>query len=130
VCYFVADEGRRGADQRPAEIVGASRRGEGPGRAAYKTRSIAKLSVPSGIISGLAGGLYNRYSRHQAAELPRVLRRRRFVPIAAGGAGLASPSCSAGVAAARARHGRGRARRDRSGESGLFVYGVLNRCSS
>ncbi len=97
--------------------------------AAEATRQLAKLSVPIGIISGIiAGALYNRYSNIKLPDYLAFFGGRRFVPIAAGGAGIvvafvfglgwpalssAMDVLSRGVIA--------------SGELGLFVYGVLNR---
>ncbi len=96
---------------------------------AEATRQLAKLSVPIGIISGLiAGSLYNRYSNIKLPEYLAFFGGRRFVPIAAGGAGIlvafvfglgwpilssAMDTLSRGVVA--------------SGDVGLFVYGLLNR---
>jgi PTS system N-acetylglucosamine-specific IIC component len=114
VCFFVATKG--------AEVL----LGLPPAEAA---RQLAKLSVPIGIISGLvAGALYNRYSNIKLPDYLAFFGGKRFVPIAAGGVGLAlafvfglgwpylssaMDALSRGVIAA--------------GELGLFVYGVLNR---
>ncbi len=97
--------------------------------AAYKAKELSRLSVPMGIISGiLAGVLYNRYSDIRLPAYLAFFAGRRFVPIAAGCAGLVvafvfgygwpllsggMDSLSHAVLAA--------------GEFGLFVYGVLNR---
>jgi N-acetylglucosamine PTS system EIICBA or EIICB component len=96
---------------------------------AEAARQLAKLSVPIGIISGLnAGALYNRYSNIKLPDYLAFFGGRRFVPIAAGGAGivvafafgLGWPALSSGMdALSRAVIA--------SGELGLFVYGVLNR---
>ncbi|MBL8524395.1 MAG: PTS transporter subunit EIIC [Betaproteobacteria bacterium] len=97
--------------------------------AAHKAKQLAKLSVPIGIISGLISGwLYNRYSEIRLPSYLAFFGGRRFVPIAAGCAGLVVAAVfgmgwgtleSAMDAASRAVLG--------AGEFGLFVYGVLNR---
>lgn len=97
--------------------------------AAEAARQLAKLSVPIGIISGLiAGWLYNRYANIKLPPYLAFFGGKRFVPIAAGGAGigvalafgLGWPFLGAGMDALS----RGVIA---SGEFGLFVYGVLNR---
>ncbi|HXS53616.1 MAG TPA: N-acetylglucosamine-specific PTS transporter subunit IIBC [Usitatibacter sp.] len=97
--------------------------------AAYKARQLAKLSVPLGILSGiLAGNLYNRYHDIRLPPYLAFFGGRRFVPIAAGAAGLVVafafglgwPVVERGMdSLSRAVIG--------SGELGLFAYGVLNR---
>ena len=96
---------------------------------AEAARQLAKLSVPIGIISGLnAGYLYNRYSNIKLPDYLAFFGGKRFVPIAAGGTGLALafvvgyswPVLSAGMDGLS----RGVIA---AGELGLFVYGVLNR---
>jgi phosphotransferase system glucose/maltose/N-acetylglucosamine-specific IIC component len=55
----------------------------------YKTSALAKLEVPIGILSGLIGGkFYNRFATVQLPEYLAFFSGRRFVPIAAGLAGL------------------------------------------
>jgi N-acetylglucosamine PTS system EIICBA or EIICB component len=85
--------------------------------------------VPVGIVSGLiAGFLYNRYSDVRLPPYLAFFGGRRFVPIAAGAAGLVAafvfglswPVLEAGMDGVS----RGVTA---SGELGLFVYGVLNR---
>ncbi|WP_343520247.1 N-acetylglucosamine-specific PTS transporter subunit IIBC [Sphingomonas sp.] len=90
---------------------------------------VDKLEVPIGILSGLIGGkFYNRFATIALPEYLAFFGGRRFVPIAAGVAGLllaalvggAYAHISAGLdTASRAVVG--------SGELGLFAYGVLNR---
>jgi PTS system N-acetylglucosamine-specific IIC component len=96
---------------------------------AEAARQLAKLSVPIGIISGLnAGYLYNRYSNIKLPDYLAFFGGKRFVPIAAGGTGLALafvvgyswPVLSAGMDGLS----RGVIA---AGELGLFIYGVLNR---
>jgi len=92
-------------------------------------KALSKMSVPLGIVSGIiAGQLYNRYHDIRLPSYLAFFAGRRFVPIAAGLAGivvafvfgLGWPYVERGMdALSRAVIG--------SGEVGLFVYGVLNR---
>ena len=95
----------------------------------WRTRELAKLSVPAGLAAGLiSGGLYNRFSAIRLPDYLAFFGGRRFVPIAAGGAGLvlaaifglAFPALEAGV------DGLSRWVVD-AGPVGLFAYGLLNR---
>src|SRR3546814_20397163 len=55
---------------------------------AWRTKAIAKLSVPIGILSGLiAGAFYNRYATIRLPEYLAFFGGRRFVPILSGVAG-------------------------------------------
>ena len=130
VGYFVAAKGAEVLIAVPPDVV-ASLTGAAKDLAAqqYKTRSLAKLSVPMGIASGLlAGYLYNRYFDIKLPDYLAFFGGRRFVPIAAGAAGLVMafafglgwPYLEAGMDALS----RGIIA---SGEIGLFIYGVLNR---
>ena len=54
-----------------------------------KTKQLDKLSVPAGILSGIAAGmLYNRFSDIKLPDYLAFFGGRRFVPIAAGLVGL------------------------------------------
>src|SRR5206468_6577088 len=90
---------------------------------------ISRLSIPAGIISGIVGGvLYNRYSGIQLPSYLGFFSGRRFVPIASGVAALPMaflfghgfPLLQGGMNALSQSVVR-------SGNAGLFVYGVLNR---
>jgi len=130
VGYLVAT---RGAEILIAVPPDALAEFTGPARdlaaAAYRSRELAKLSVPVGIISGLlAGYLYNRYSDIRLPSYLAFFGGRRFVPIASGVAGLVVaaafgygfPVLEQGMdALSRAVLG--------SDSFGLFVYGALNR---
>jgi PTS system N-acetylglucosamine-specific IIC component len=97
--------------------------------AAYKSRELAKLSVPAGILSGLiAGALYNRYSTLQLPSYLAFFGGRRFVPIASGIAGLILAALF-GWQWQHLEHGMDVLSRGvvQSGAFGLFVYGFLNR---
>lgn len=130
VAYFVATRGAEVLIAIPPQLVAEL---SGPSKdlavQAYKARSLSKLSVPNGILCGLAAGwLYNRYATISLPAYLAFFGGRRFVPIAAGGAGLVLafafglgwPAVEAGMDALS----RGIIA---SGEIGLFVYGVLNR---
>ena len=130
VGYLVATKGAEVLiDVPPEALAGLAGQFRDLAAAAFKSRELAKLSVPAGIISGLiAGMLYNRYSDIRLPSYLTFFGGRRFVPIASGFAGLL-------VAAAfgygwpvleRGMDGLSRAVLG-SGELGLFAYGVLNR---
>ena len=97
--------------------------------AAHKAKQLAKLSVPIGIISGLISGwLYNRYSEIRLPSYLAFFGGRRFVPIAAGCAGLVVAAIF-GLGWSYLEHGMDVLSRGvlGAGEFGLFIYGVLNR---
>lgn len=130
VGYLVATHGAQTLIALPPEaFVGLSEDARGLAEAAFREREIGKLSVPIGILSGIiAGFLYNRYSNIKLPEFLAFFGGRRFVPIAAGAAGVVVaalfgfgwPVIEGGMDAfSRAVVG--------AGEAGLFVYGVLNR---
>lgn len=130
VGYLVATHGAQTLIGVPPEMLAAlSEDARGLAEAAFKEREIGKLSVPIGIISGIiAGSLYNRYSNIKLPEFLAFFGGRRFVPIAAGCAGVIVaavfgfgwPHIEGGMDLfSRAVVG--------AGEGGLFVYGVLNR---
>ena len=128
--FFVTTKGAEVLITVPPDLV-ANLTGAAKDAAAqaYKAKSLAKLSVPIGIVSGILGGwLYNRYSGIKLPPYLAFFGGRRFVPIAAGATGLVLafvfglgwPAVEAGMDTLS----RGVMR---SGELGLFVYGVLNR---
>lgn len=130
VCFLIAAQGAQTLLQVPPEALkGMSGEAGGLAAAAFKQRAIAKLAVPIGIASGVIGGqFYNRFSTIKLPEYLAFFGGRRFVPIAAGFAGLGLAALvglsydvvnGAVDAASRAIIG--------SGELGMFVYGVLNR---
>lgn len=130
VAYLVTIEGAKSLLSVPPEVTaGFAKAVAADLAAAWRTKELAKLGVPAGILSGLAAGaLYNRFSNIRLPDYLAFFGGRRFVPIAAGFAGLggalvfglgfpwleaAIDSLSRGVVAA--------------GPVGLFVYGALNR---
>lgn len=95
----------------------------------WKAKELSKLSVPAGIICGLAAGsLYNRFHDIRFPEYLSFFGGRRFVPIISGmfglfGAavfGLGFPALEAGVDQISLWVAQ-------SGSIGLFLYGALNR---
>lgn len=95
----------------------------------WKDKELAKLSVPAGIVSGLAAGaLYNRFHDIRFPEYLSFFGGRRFVPIISGlfglvaavAFGLGFPALEAGVD--QLSHWVANA-----GSVGLFLYGLLNR---
>lgn len=130
VAYLVATKGADALIAVPPEVAAAAVEGARDlVVAAWKAKEIGKLSIPVGILSGLiAGGLYNRYSNIKLPEYLAFFGGRRFVPIAAGlaGVGLALVFgfgwgfLEAGVDGLSHLV-------TASGDVGLFVYGVLNR---
>lgn len=129
VGYFVATKGAEVLIQAPVGLIDVSEAHAGLQLAAYKSKEIAKLSVPIGILSGLiAGYLYNRYSNIKLPAYLAFFAGRRFVPIASGFVGLLVafafgtgwPMIEQGMD--QLSHGVAE-----SGNVGLFVYGVLNR---
>jgi PTS system N-acetylglucosamine-specific IIC component len=118
VAYFVAAKGAEVLLHMPADAA--------PYAAMEK---IHKLNVPLGILSGIIGGvLYNRYQNIKLPDYLAFFGGRRFVPIAAGMAGLVLafafglgfPILERGMDALSVAV-------TAAGSIGLFVYGVLNR---
>lgn len=130
VCFLVATRGAETLLTVPASAVaGLAKDSAALASEAWRTKAIAKLLVPIGILSGIsAGTLYNRYATIRLPDYLAFFGGRRFVPILCGLVGLvlaalvgtAYASIEAGVdALSRAVIG--------SGIVGLFIYGVLNR---
>jgi N-acetylglucosamine-specific phosphotransferase system IIBC component len=130
VCFLVATEAGKALLAVPPEAAAGL---TGPGAdlavAAWKAKAMAKLDVPIGILSGLIGGVF--YNRFSGLKLPSYLAffgGRRFVPIAAGVAGLVLAAAvglgNAGISAAIATMSDSISQ---SGSVGLFLYGMFNR---
>lgn len=130
VCFLVGTRGAQTLLTVPPETVAnLAKDGATLAADAWREKAIAKVSVPIGIVSGLAAGaLYNRYATIKLPDYLAFFGGRRFVPILAGLTGLvlaalvgtSYASINAGMdAMSRAVIG--------SGVVGLFVYGLLNR---
>ena len=130
VGFLVATKGAEVLIQVPPDVIASADAAKnGLAAAAYKTRELAKLSVPMGILSGLiAGWLYNRYKDIRLPSYLAFFAGRRFVPIIAGCAGLVV-AFAFGLGFPFLEHGMDTLSRGvmQSGSLGLFAYGVLNR---
>ncbi|MFZ2490842.1 MAG: N-acetylglucosamine-specific PTS transporter subunit IIBC [Thermoanaerobaculia bacterium] len=130
VCYFVTTEAAKTIIQvDPSVLAGLTGPSAALAAAANKARQLSRLSVPAGIVSGIVAGiLYNRYSTIQLPSYLGFFGGRRFVPIASGLAalplgflfGYGFPLLQRGMIVISESVVR-------SGELGLFVYGLLNR---
>ncbi len=131
VAYLVAIEGAKALIAVPPDVLAAfaDQAARDLASAAYKAKELAKLSVPAGILAGLVSGwLYNRYATITTPEYLAFFGGRRFVPIAAGCAGIVGalifglgfPLLEAGIDTLSRWVVN-------AGGFGLFVYGVLNR---
>lgn len=129
VGYFVASKGAEVLIQVPVDAMPADQAYSALVAASYKAKQIGKLSVPIGILSGLISGyLYNRYSTIKLPAYLAFFAGRRFVPIAAGFAGLLVawlfgygwPVIEQGMDQLSLAVAE-------SGKAGLFAYGALNR---
>ena len=125
VAYLVATEGAKTLLHLPSDMASAS----DVEQAAWRAKEIAKLSVPAGILSGVTAGLlYNRFANIKLPDYLAFFGGRRFVPIAAGFAGVVGavlfgygfPWFETGVDTLS--HWVVSA-----GPLGLFLYGFLNR---
>jgi PTS system N-acetylglucosamine-specific IIC component len=125
VGYVVVTEGAKALLKLPPDVFHLSE----VEQAAWRAKEIAKLSVPAGILSGIiAGMLYNRFSNIRLPDYLAFFGGRRFVPIAAGLAGIFGavlfgygfPWFEAGIDTL-SRWVVG------AGPIGLFCYGLLNR---
>ena len=130
VCFFISLKGAAVFIAVPPEAL-KDVTGDAVAMAstAYKTAALTKLEVPIGIISGLIGGkFYNRFATVQLPEYLAFFSGRRFVPIAAGFAGLAM-AAAVGLGYEYINDGVDSASRAITGAGGLglFAYGVLNR---
>lgn len=125
VMYMVATEGAKTLLKLPPDLVSVTDLEQ----ASWRAKEIAKLSVPAGILSGITAGLlYNRFSNIKLPDYLAFFGGRRFVPIAAGLAGIVGallfglgfPWFEKGVDTL-SRWVVG------AGPVGLFLYGFLNR---
>jgi len=129
-CFLIAREGTQSFLAIPPDVLkGLPESAIAMASQAYRDQALAKLDVPLGIISGLLGGqLYNRFATFKVPEYLAFFGGRRFVPIVSGfcGIGLAAvfglgfEPITGGIDTLSLALSR-------SGEVGLFVYGLLNR---
>jgi PTS system N-acetylglucosamine-specific IIC component len=131
VCFLVLTEGAKALLTVPPDASQGftDKAARDLAIAAWQTAQLDKLSVPAGILSGLtAGFLYNRFSDIKLPDYLAFFGGRRFVPIAAGGAGLIG-AVLFGVGFPYLEAGIDQLSRwvVAAGPIGLFVYGVLNR---
>jgi PTS system N-acetylglucosamine-specific IIC component len=130
VCFLVATKGAEVLVQAPPDAAaGLTGAAADLAVAAAKAKAIAKLGVPAGILSGLLSGwLYNRYSDIRLPDWLAFFGGRRFVPIAAGLAGVLM-ALGFGLGFPQLERGLDVASRSilASGDLGLFAYGALNR---
>jgi PTS system N-acetylglucosamine-specific IIC component len=130
VAYFVTVEGAKTLLTVPPDVgVGMADAARDTVVAAWREAQLNRLSVPAGILSGLAGGLfYNRYAEIKLPDFLAFFGGRRFVPIMCGLVGLVLalvfglgfPLLSSAIdTLSRWIVG--------AGPIGLFLFGVLNR---
>ncbi|MEG8054437.1 N-acetylglucosamine-specific PTS transporter subunit IIBC [Sphingomonas aerolata] len=130
VCFLVATEAGKVFLSVPADVVaGIATPTLEIVAAAWKAKAIARLDVPIGILSGLAGGLlYNRYSAIKLPEYLAFFGGRRFVPIVSGVAGLVfAVIFGAGFGILNAGVDQLSLAVSGSGAIGLFLFGLFNR---
>jgi len=130
VCYVVATEGAKALMNVPPEVVaGFGANAQQLAADAFKSAALAKLGVPTGIISGLiAGGLYNRFHAIKLPDYLAFFGGRRFVPIVSGFAALGLAAII-GLSWSAISHGMDVLSNTvlHLGAFGLFMYGALNR---
>jgi PTS system N-acetylglucosamine-specific IIC component len=130
VCFLVATKSAAALMSVPPEaLAGFTGAARELASAAFKDQALAKMSVPSGIASGLlAGWFYNRYCDIRLPEYLAFFGGRRFVPIVSGLAGLGLGALL-GFGWADVSHAIDALSRAilGAGDFGLFVYGLLNR---
>ena len=129
-CYLVSTTGAQTFLIAPPEVVAGLPDATAKVVAqAWATGQIDRLEVPIGIISGLIGGkFYNRFATIALPEYLAFFGGRRFVPIAAGIAGLLFAGVLGyGYAHISSALDTASHAVVESGGAGMFVYGVLNR---
>jgi len=131
VCFFVLTEGAKALLVVAPDAAGTftDPAARDLAIAAWKSKQLDKLSVPAGILSGIAAGmLYNRFSDIKLPDYLAFFGGRRFVPIVAGAVGLVG-AVIFGVGFPWLEGAIDQLSRwvVESGNVGLFAYGFLNR---
>jgi PTS system N-acetylglucosamine-specific IIC component len=131
VCFFVLTEGAKALLVVSPDAAGSftDPAARDLAIAAWKTKQLDKLSVPAGILSGVAAGmLYNRFSDIKLPDYLAFFGGRRFVPIIAGAVGLVGAAIF-GIGFPWLEGAIDQLSRwvVESGNVGLFAYGFLNR---
>jgi len=131
VCFFVLTEGAKALLVLTPDAAGTftDPAARDLAIAAWKSKQLDKLSVPAGILSGVAAGmLYNRFSDIKLPDYLAFFGGRRFVPIVAGAVGLVG-AVIFGVGFPWLEGAIDQLSRwvVESGNVGLFAYGFLNR---
>lgn len=129
-CYLISTTGAQTFLIAPPEVIAGLPDATAKVAAqAWATGQIDRLEVPIGIISGLIGGkFYNRFATIALPEYLAFFGGRRFVPIAAGVAGLLFAGILGyGYAHISSALDAASHAVVESGGAGMFVYGVLNR---
>jgi PTS system N-acetylglucosamine-specific IIC component len=130
VCYLIATKGAEVLIVVPtSELAGFTGAARDLAADAFRAKAIGELSVPTGLVSGLAAGaLYNRFHAIRLPDYLAFFGGRRFVPIVSGFAALMIAAVlgfgwfylkSGMDTLSHAVLG--------AGNVGLFAYGVLNR---
>lgn len=131
VAFLVTVEGGKALLFVPPDVTAAfaDQAARDLATAAWKAKELGKLSVPAGILSGLVSGwLYNRYSGIRLPDYLAFFGGRRFVPIAAGFAGLIGAALfGLGFPALETAIDTLSRWVVNAGPIGLFIYGTLNR---
>ena len=130
VCFLVATKGAEVLLTAPAAVsAGLDKAAAEVALNAWRAQQLTKLSMPVGLLSGLAAGFcYNRFSEIVLPNYLSFFGGRRFVPIITGlfGVLLATAFGYAWPLLARGMDGLSLAV-VHAGPFGLFIYGVLNR---
>jgi PTS system N-acetylglucosamine-specific IIC component len=130
VCFLVATAGAKAILPVPPEaFFGFGAAVHDVAAEAFRTKALLKLSIPTGILSGvIAGWLYNRFHEIKLPEYLAFFGGRRFIPIVAGFAGVILAAIL-GLGSPAISHGMDIASHTilSMGAFGLFMYGVLNR---
>jgi PTS system N-acetylglucosamine-specific IIC component len=129
-CFLVAREGTQSFLAVPPDVLkGLPDSVIAMASQAYRDQALAKLDVPLGILSGLIGGqLYNRFATFKVPDYLAFFGGRRFVPIVSGLCGIVLAAVvGPGFAPITGAIDALSLSLTRSGEIGLFAYGLLNR---